>query len=48
MAERFTDFTKVLLLCAFYCPLYPLIYFLGALILLGQYWMDKFLFLVSS
>ena len=47
LAERFTDFTKVLLLCTFYAAFYPLIYFLGAAILLVQYWMDKFLLLVS-
>jgi len=47
LAERFTDFTKVLLLCMFYSAFYPLIYFLGALILFIQYWMDKFLLLRS-
>lgn len=47
LAERFTDFTKVLLLCTFYSAVYPLIYFLGAAILFGQYWMDKFLLLRS-
>lgn len=30
LAERFTDFTKVLLLCTFYSAFYPVIYFLGA------------------
>ena len=48
LAERFTDFTKVLLLCTFFSPFYPLIYFLGAAILFGQYNMDKFLLLVST
>ncbi|KAL7535279.1 hypothetical protein ACHAXR_006394 [Thalassiosira sp. AJA248-18] len=47
LAERFTDFTKVLLLCTFYSAFYPLIYFLGAAILFFQYWMDKFLLLRS-
>mmetsp|Transcript_5812 Transcript_5812/g.13266 ORF Transcript_5812/g.13266 Transcript_5812/m.13266 type:complete len:1004 (-) Transcript_5812:1353-4364(-) len=47
LGERYTDFTKVLLLCTFYSAFYPLIYFLGAAILFGQYWMDKFLLLSS-
>ncbi|KAL9178347.1 hypothetical protein ACHAXT_001775 [Thalassiosira profunda] len=47
LAERFTDFTKVLLICTFYSAFYPLIWFLGAAILFGQYWMDKFLLLRS-
>lgn len=47
LGERYTDFTKVLILCTFYSTFYPLIYFLGAAILLGQYWMDKFLLLRS-
>ena len=46
LAERFTDFTKVLLLCTFYSTFYPLIYFFGAGVILAQYWMDKFLLLV--
>ncbi len=37
LAERFTDFTKVLLLCTFYAAFYPLTYFLGAAILFAQY-----------
>ena len=45
---EFTDYTKVLLLCTFYSAFYPLIYFLGAGILFLQYWMDKFLLLVSK
>ena len=48
IAERFTDYTKVLLLCTFYSAFYPLIYFLGAAILFLQYWTDKFLLLVSK
>lgn len=47
MAERFTDLTKVLLLCIFFSPFYPFIYFLGAATLFLQYWMDKFLLLRS-
>eukprot|EP00804_Cyclotella_cryptica_P013338 CCRYP_005119-RB/>CCRYP_005119-RB protein AED:0.07 eAED:0.07 QI:209/1/1/1/0.77/0.7/10/1560/999 len=47
LAERFTDFTKILLLAVFYSPFMPLIYFLCALILFIQYWMDKFLLLRS-
>mmetsp|Transcript_33207 Transcript_33207/g.71749 ORF Transcript_33207/g.71749 Transcript_33207/m.71749 type:complete len:1011 (-) Transcript_33207:218-3250(-) len=47
LAERFTDFTKVLLLCTFFGTFYPLMYFLGAGILFFQYWMDKFLLLRS-
>jgi len=47
LAERFTDFTKVLLLCTFYSTFYPLIYFFGAGVILAQYWMDKFLLLRS-
>ncbi len=47
LAERFTDFTNILLLCTFYSAFYPLMYFLGAGILFFQYWMDKFLLLVS-
>ena len=47
LAERFTDLTKVLLLCIFYSPFYPFIYFLGAATLFLQYWMDKFLLLRS-
>lgn len=47
LAERFTDYTKVLLLCTFYSAFYPLMYFLGAGILFAQYWMDKFLLLRS-
>lgn len=47
LAERFTDYTKVLLLCTFYSAFYPPIYFLGACILFLQYWMDKFLLLRS-
>ena len=47
LAERFTDFTKVLLLCTFYSAFHPLVYFFGAGILFFQYWMDKFLLLVS-
>jgi hypothetical protein len=45
LSERFTDLTKVLLLCIFYSPFYPFIYFLGAATLFIQYWMDKFLLL---
>jgi hypothetical protein len=45
LAERFTDLTKVLLLCIFFSPFYPFIYFLGAATLFIQYWMDKFLLL---
>jgi len=45
LSERFTDLTKVLLLCIFYSPFYPFIYFLGAATLFFQYWMDKFLLL---
>ena len=45
LAERYTDFTKVLLLVTFYSAFYPLAYFLGAAILFFQYWMDKFLLL---
>ena len=48
LAERFTDFTKVLLLCIFYSAYYPLIYGLGAIILFVMYWTDKFLLLVSD
>ena len=47
LSERFTDLTKVLLLCIFYSPFYPFIYFLGAATLFLQYWMDKFLLLRS-
>ena len=45
LAERFTDLTKLLLLCIFYSPFYPFIYFLGAATLFLQYWADKFLLL---
>ena len=45
LSERFTDLTKVLLLCIFYATFYPFIYFLGAATLFLQYWMDKFLLL---
>jgi len=45
LSERFTDLTKVLLLCIFYSPFYPFIYFLGAATLFIQYWTDKFLLL---
>ena len=48
LAERFTDFTKVLLLCIFYSAYYPLIYGLGAIILFVMYWTDKYLLLVSD
>jgi hypothetical protein len=41
------DFTKILLVAIFYSPFYPLIYFLSATILFIQYWVDKFLLLVS-
>ena len=47
LAERFTDLTKVLLLCIFYSPFYPFIYFLGAANFMISYWMDKFLLLRS-
>eukprot|EP01082_Thalassiosira_pseudonana_P015471 g13944.t1.1.5e17418c g13944 g13944.t1 contig9:789813-792639(-) len=47
LAERFTDFTKILLVAIFYSPFYPLIYFLSATILFIQYWVDKFLLLRS-
>lgn len=42
------DFTKILLLAIFYAPFMPLIYFFCALIFMVQYWMDKFLLLVSA
>ena len=40
------EFTKVLFLCIFYSPYYPLIYFFGAGILFVQYWTDKILLMV--
>jgi len=43
MAERYTDFTKVLLLCIFYSPYYPIIFFFGVGILFVQFWTDKIL-----
>ncbi|KAL7465620.1 hypothetical protein ACHAXS_005929, partial [Conticribra weissflogii] len=43
MAERYTDFTKVLLLCVFYSPYYPIIFFFGVGILFVQFWTDKIL-----
>ena len=48
IAERFTDYTKVFLAYTFNQTVYPLTYFLGAGILFLQYWMDKFLLLVSK
>jgi hypothetical protein len=41
------DFTKILLLAIIYAPFMPLIYFFCALIFMIQFWMDKFLLLVS-
>ena len=36
LSERFTDFTKVLLLCTFYSAFMPMIWWLGAAILFFQ------------
>jgi len=41
------DFTKVLLFAIFYAPFMPLVYFQCAAVFVIQYWMDKFLLLVS-
>lgn len=47
LAERYTDFTKVLFLCFFYSALFPYTFFFCAAILIVQYYVDKFCLMVS-
>jgi len=42
LGERYTDFTKILFVVFFYSALFPSGFFFGFLILLTQYYMDKF------
>jgi len=42
LAERYTDFMRILLLVCFYSPIYPSAFMFGAAVLIIQYWMDKF------
>lgn len=48
LAERYTDFTKVLFVCFFYSALFPSTFFFCGAILIVQYYADKFCLMVSS
>jgi len=42
LADKYTDITKIVFLCYYYCPLNPSILLLGSLTLLVRYYADKF------
>lgn len=42
LAERYTDLTKMMLLCLFYSPIFPASFLIGGVALVVQYWADKF------
>jgi hypothetical protein len=48
LAERYTDFTKVLFLCFFYSALLPSTFFFCSAILIVQYYTDKYCLMVRS
>lgn len=48
LAERYTDFTKVLFVCFFYSALFPSTFFFCGAILIVQYYADKFCLMVRS
>mmetsp|Transcript_23023 Transcript_23023/g.32432 ORF Transcript_23023/g.32432 Transcript_23023/m.32432 type:complete len:948 (+) Transcript_23023:108-2951(+) len=42
LAERYTNFSKILFVCYLYSALIPGVYFIGCVILIVQYYVDKF------
>ena len=42
LAERYTDMTKILFLCLFYCAIFPMSFFLCAISLTLKYFVDRF------
>ena len=42
LAERYSDMTKILLLCLFYCSIFPASFFLCAISLTLKYYCDRF------